>query len=133
MNRSIQDQTPGNKSTGNGTLYNFERSLARLGGDRVLFGEVVVMFLEDSPRLMTEARGALARQDTKGVALAAHSLKNLAATFDAAALTEAALAIEQRALDGELARVEGLFDDMQQELVRLQDALAGYVAPPGES
>lgn len=105
-------------------LFNYERSLARLGGDPKLFAEIVDLFLQDSPLLLQQARNAIAASDTESLARAAHSLKNLSANFDAVALSQAAASVEQQALDGGLDRAEACFEDMQQELTRLQSALS---------
>ena len=123
-----QTHTPGPQDApADGRLFNYERSLERLGGDQTLFEEVVVLFLEDSPKLLKQARSALESRDAETLARASHSLKNLSATFDATEAAEAAKAVEQRAHEGELVQASGLFDDMQRELERLQAALTGLI------
>ncbi|REK18783.1 MAG: Hpt domain-containing protein [Planctomycetota bacterium] len=128
MNSQKRDTTGGN-SAARAPLFDYDRSLERLGGDQALFEEVVVLFLEDSPQLLEQARSALESRDAETLARASHSLKNLSATFDATTATEAAAAVEQRAHEGELVEASGLFDDMQRELERLQTALADMVKP----
>jgi HPt (histidine-containing phosphotransfer) domain-containing protein len=104
-------------------LFDYERSLARLGGDPGLFVEIVTLFLEDSPELLEQARRALNARDLEVLGRSAHSLKNLSANFDADGLTAAAAALEQHADDGEWARLAVCFAEMERELGRLQAAL----------
>jgi two-component system, sensor histidine kinase and response regulator len=60
----------------NGTvLWDKEKTLERLGGDRTLLDEVIQIFLEDVPRHMTALRQAVATRDAAGLEQVAHTLK----------------------------------------------------------
>jgi HPt (histidine-containing phosphotransfer) domain-containing protein len=73
------------------------RSLERLGGDLSLLRDMAGFFIEDAPMLVGQLREALDRGDPRAAAFAAHSLKGLAATFDATALQDVARRIEDQA------------------------------------
>jgi HPt (histidine-containing phosphotransfer) domain-containing protein len=105
-------------------LFDYERSLARLGGDPDLFAEIVDLFLEDSPMLLEQARRGLGESDLELLARSAHSLKSLSANFDAVALSQAAATVEQQALEGGRDRAAACFEDLEHELARLQAALS---------
>lgn len=106
--------------------FDYERSLARLGGDPHLFDEIVVLFLEDSPQLLERARRSLEEQDMPTLERAAHSLKGLSVNFDAAAMASAAYSLEQGAHDGDLERARDSLHDMERELARLQADLSAF-------
>jgi HPt (histidine-containing phosphotransfer) domain-containing protein len=107
-----------------GSLFDYDRSLARLGGDPALFEEIVTLFLEDCPQLLRQARSAWSEGDLETLARTAHSLKNLTANFDASAAMMAAATVEQRIQDRALAHVDLCLSEMERELGRLQSALA---------
>ena len=114
-----------------GGVFDYERSLARLGGDPALFSEIVVLFLEDSPTLAQQARGGLESRDFPELERAAHSLKGLSVNFDARALAAAALSVEQHARDGDLERATARFSDLECELERLQAVLRKFLETRG--
>jgi HPt (histidine-containing phosphotransfer) domain-containing protein len=107
-------------------VFDYDRSVARLGGDPVLFEEIVVLFLEDSPQLVRQARQARSERNLASLARAAHSLKNLTANFDASAATRAAATVEQHAQDGAWGHLDACLSDMERELQRLQQALRAW-------
>jgi HPt (histidine-containing phosphotransfer) domain-containing protein len=113
-------------SSGHQPAFDYERSLARLGGDPHLFNEIVVLFLEDSPQLMEQARCGLQDHDLPTLERAAHSLKGLSVNFDAASLASAAYSLEQGAHDGDLERAQEALTDMERELERLQADLSAF-------
>jgi HPt (histidine-containing phosphotransfer) domain-containing protein len=78
-------------------LADLERSLERLGGDQSLLRDMAGFFIEDAPLLVDQVREAAGRGDRLGIASAAHSLKGLAATFDAAPLLEVTRRVEEQA------------------------------------
>lgn len=108
--------------------FDYDRSLARLGGDPRLFAEIAVLFLEDSPKLIEAARTALEQNQLPELERAAHSLKGLAVNFDASELASAAAAVEQSAHHHDQQRAHACFLDMERELARLQSALQEFHA-----
>lgn len=106
--------------------FDYEHSLARLGGDPHLFNEIVVLFLEDSPQLLERARQGLHDRDMPSLERAAHSLKGLSVNFDADQLASAAHSLEQFAHDGDLERASESLADMERELARLQTELTDF-------
>jgi HPt (histidine-containing phosphotransfer) domain-containing protein len=109
-----------------GSTFNYERALARLGGDPHLFNEIAVLFLEDSPQLLERAKQGLHTQDLPSLERAAHSLKGLSVNFDAHQVATAAYSLEQCAHDGDLERAVVCLADVERELARLQEELAQF-------
>jgi HPt (histidine-containing phosphotransfer) domain-containing protein len=110
------------------TVFDYDRSLARLGGDPQLFSEIVSLFLEDSPKLLQRARDSIAGCNMEELERAAHSLKGLSVNFDAVDLASAAAAVEQHAHHRDGQRAQACFQDMERELNRLQSCLNQFHA-----
>jgi HPt (histidine-containing phosphotransfer) domain-containing protein len=108
--------------------FDREEMLERLGGDTELLDEVLVVFLEECPRMMQEVRGAVDRDDPESVRRAAHSIKgallNISAGPAAAAAKELELLGSEECLDQSGAVLERL----QAEIERLQGALSEHTA-----
>lgn len=97
-----------------------EAALARLRGDRSLLMDMIGFYEEDAPALLTTVRQSLTSEDLEGLQRAAHSLKGLAATFDA----EEAVAA---ARDVEFASRDGRKRDLPEMVQRLEDESAGLM------
>jgi HPt (histidine-containing phosphotransfer) domain-containing protein len=108
------------------STFNYERALARLGGDPHLFNEIAVLFLEDSPQLLERAKQGLETRDLPSLERAAHSLKGLSVNFDAHQVASAAYSLEQCAHDGDMERATVCLADVERELARLQEDLAEF-------
>ncbi|MBI2826312.1 MAG: Hpt domain-containing protein [Planctomycetia bacterium] len=101
-------------------------ALARLGGNRQLLLDLVGFFFEDSPSLLRAIEEGVARQDWDRVHRAAHSLKGLAANFNAEPCVRALAALESSCAAQAVANVSQLVRDVDQELARLTAVLASY-------
>jgi HPt (histidine-containing phosphotransfer) domain-containing protein len=95
-----------------------------MGGDAEVVKELVQSYLEEAPRLLAEARQALADGDTATVQRAAHTLKSTSATFGALALAESSRVLEQAAragkplTAGQVDALQAQFDAARAELVQ---------------
>jgi HPt (histidine-containing phosphotransfer) domain-containing protein len=113
--------------------FNYQRSVARLGGDAVLFREIVELFLEDAPALLVQAHRSLANGDATTLERSAHSLKGLAANLDALTVVAAAQSIEQHAQQKDLSLAGACLPELAKRLQALQAALAKFLAQDGEN
>jgi CheY-like chemotaxis protein len=103
--------------------FDREQVLRRLDGDEQLLAEVVELFLADSSTLVEAIRSAIERDDVKDVRAASHRLKGAASNLAAAALTEAARAIEVVAESGRLGEALPVWRRLKREADRLETAL----------
>jgi two-component system, sensor histidine kinase and response regulator len=110
-------------------LFNQLRALDRLGGDEQLFVELVRLFLQDAPLLLTKIRAALNSQDTEAAALNAHNLRGMAATFDALRTVEAAKQVERLAHAGDFASLPAATETLAEELAAIIDCLSQLDSP----
>ncbi len=107
-------------------VFNSEGALAMLDGDTELFAELVKLFLNESVELQDQIHDAIEERDAKRLERAAHSLKGSAAAFCGEATRAVAQKLEAIGASGNLDQAGDLFVELQDELVRLKDALAEY-------
>jgi histidine phosphotransfer protein HptB len=98
-------------------------AVAQLDGDEALLQEMVPLFLEECPKLMTRIRAAMTQGDMAALRRAAHTLKSSADVFAAKPLVDAALRLETMGRDGELKHGEKAWADLEDVMSRLLPAL----------
>jgi CheY-like chemotaxis protein len=105
---------------------NWEEALVCTGGDRDLMQTMIEVFLQESPRMLDEARSAAAAKDSPRLRRAGHSLKGSCGYFAVPEAYEAALHVEWLAEGGDLARASKALDQLSAEIDRLRPALARF-------
>jgi HPt (histidine-containing phosphotransfer) domain-containing protein len=105
---------------------NRQAALKRLGGDERLFADLVQFFEGDAPALLEQADQGVRSRNPEEVRRAAHTLKGLAAGFEAEAAAAAALRLEQLAHSGAVAGGEAALAELRREVARLLEALRPY-------
>lgn len=110
----------------NEKLFDAAVALDRLDDDNELFSALIDIFQEDSVVLYTALRASLAGGELAEVERAAHSLKGLAANFEARGTTAVALRVEELARAGEVAGLEELVAELGVKLHELRGALADW-------
>ena len=109
-----------------GAVLDIEGTLARFGGDRELFQEIIGFFLEDSPPLMSELQQAVIAKDTPAVRSTAHALKGLAAGCGGMRAAQAAQRVENAGAEGDLENIDSLMTNLESDLEQLQRTAARY-------
>ena len=114
------------------SLEAFRRTeaLSRLEGDEDLLRELIVLFLDDSPRLVAEMHSAIERQEADRLRLLAHRLKGAASNLAAPGVADAARTLEQLAEAGRLADAPAAWTVLSDAFDRLS-ALLGRLAGEG--
>ena len=107
---------------------NLQAALARLDGDEELFAMLITVFRQDCHNLVQQLASAAARGDLRETERAAHSLKGLAANFEATAARDCAFAIEQSARAGNRALIPSAMRDLESHLMRLGEALDAWTS-----
>lgn len=105
------------------SVFNLNEALGRVDHDRETFEMMVELFLEHGPKDLAETQAALGIQDAVGVARSSHRLKGAILQFCAPAALHACKALEETAKAGNLIHAEELYATLEQELLRLLDAL----------
>jgi CheY-like chemotaxis protein len=101
--------------------------LRRVDGDRELMREVATLFLEETPRLLSEIRQAVARNDTKTLERSAHTLKGSVGNFGAKGVFEAALALEQMGRQADCTRAQEILAQLERHVAALVPALQTFM------
>jgi HPt (histidine-containing phosphotransfer) domain-containing protein len=99
-------------------------ALARLGGDRQLYVDMVQFLREDCPGLMDELQAGISAGDASTVQRAAHSLKGLIANCGGVRAAEAAQRVENAGAEGDLEDAAHLLEPFRRELEALMQAVA---------
>lgn len=107
---------------------------ARLAGDQALYDMLLERFLQDEVQAVESIRTALAADDAATARRLAHTLKGLAATVGANALSQGAAALESALNQGDSAEeCLPLLEAVADDLVRVMAAAAAHLAGQGKS
>ena len=102
-------------------------ALARVEGDVQLLEEMVALFLEDLPEMLTNLREAVTGGDAGALERAAHKLKGSVGIFAAQPAFEGALRLENIGRAGDLTEAEPVYHALLQEIERLKPAFADLI------
>jgi two-component system, sensor histidine kinase and response regulator len=116
----------GSPVDGSGGVFDLQVTLARLGGNKQLFEKLVHFYFDDAPQLVEKLRHAAVHGDVAQVERAAHTLKSLAANFEALSAARAALRVEEFAQARNLGSAIECIPELEKQLHRLDAALARY-------
>ena len=95
----------------------------RLDGDMELLKELVVIFNEDSPQLMSNIKDAIDKKDAESLRKSAHTLKGSVANFSAKAVFDISFELEKNGKNNELQDVESTFNQLTIEIKNFLKAL----------
>ncbi len=96
-------------------------------GDVGLMRELITVFFEDAPRLMTDARLALTQRNAGALHHAAHSLKGMVGNYSAAPAFRAVSALSDSTRAGKLKKAGSLLAVAEKEMTRLTVALEEFL------
>ena len=102
---------------------NLPVALNRLGGDQEILSELITAFLEDAPRLMKKMRRSLKEKKRRSLYRAVHSLKGLAANFEALELVKVCQMVEDKVKSPPAKVSERRLDILNVELTRVVSRL----------
>ncbi len=106
-------------------------AIKRMAGLSDLYAVILGRFLDDSAGTCARLRAAVATNDTSTVHYEAHSFKGLAAMCGAVRVAEAAAALEDAALAGQLDAFATLFARIDADYCMARELLSPYRLPPG--
>jgi two-component system sensor histidine kinase/response regulator len=98
-----------------------------VGGKAERLGKLVQVFLTETAKLRQAMREALVRDDAEQLKRVAHSFKGAVGVFGFAAVTQAAQELESLGRSGNLVDAGRAFTRLEQEIQRLEPALAELV------
>ena len=100
--------------------------LADLGDDLELVSELIELFLEKAPKLLSNLQRAVQSRDAKRLERAAHELKVAARNFGRSEAVNAALQLEVMGRKGDLAEVDVAHRTLRSKWAQLELALVEW-------
>lgn len=113
-------------SISTGAILDVDGALARFGGDRTLFQDMISFFVEDAPPIMDDLRTAVAAQDCAAVRGKAHALKGLAAGCGGVRVARAAQRVENAGSERDFENIKSLMESLEREFAQLMGAIAAH-------
>ena len=104
-------------------IFDLDDALDKVGGDREILEEILIVFSETYPDQLNELKNAIDSGDAPIVERAAHTLKGSVATFSAKKAFETAFRLETMGRDGELQEAAAVYSTLEQEVEELDAAL----------
>jgi HPt (histidine-containing phosphotransfer) domain-containing protein len=114
------------------TVIDLPAALERIGGDRQLFRELSLIFVEDSPPLLESLRVNLADRNRREAEKCAHGLKGIAANVGGVRVERMAVVVEDAARAGQLEIADIGFQTLSTELAHLIDELRAMLVSSDE-
>jgi PAS domain S-box-containing protein len=105
-------------------VFDMARASERIGGDRRLLREMIVIFLDESKALMATVRTAASRRDNDALRQAAHTLKGSLGAIDAVRAFHVAGRLEDAARRGDSVGLPAEIEHLESEMLALRRALA---------
>ena len=103
--------------------FNRELALERVGGDEELLDEIVGLYLEEFPILLTQIQSAVNSGDAKELYRAAHTLKGSLGALGAEAAQKQAMDLEMSGRHAALSDASSMLADLEHLLSQLRDEL----------
>ena len=104
--------------------FDREATLARVEGDVELLAEIVELFFDNAPRLLSDIQEPVSRRDAVALERAAHALKGAVGNFSAEDAFNSALKLEVMGSTGDLNGVDEAYADLETKIANLKNALA---------
>src|SRR5206468_13001495 len=100
-----------------------EAMLEHVAGETALLDEIVRLYREDAPRLLSDLRGAITQQDSRSMERAAHKIKGVLGMLGAEIAAEVAAQLEKLGAEQNLDRAGLLLSALEREMERLMPEL----------
>jgi len=117
-------EQPATQGKVSGQVFDRAAVLARVDGDRELLANMVRLFLEEGPKLLSATRQAVAQSNAKALERAAHALKSMVGNFGADEAFRAAGDLERMGRESSLSEAQEAYQALEAEIERLKPALA---------
>ncbi len=122
-----------NRPSTNGGARAMATALKAVDGDSELLVDVARIFLSETPRLLDEIEGAIARTDAPLLRRAAHTIKGGLRLFGAETAYDLACRLEELGREGNVQAAAEPFENLKHAAVELQQDLSTFAAVPQET
>lgn len=107
-------------------VFEPQKMLENIGGDRELLEQLLSMFLDRHPTMLSDIATALAQQDSRSLERAAHTLKGTAGNLCAPAVVLLSGQLEAMARLNNLREAPNLLSQLESKVYQLVEALREY-------
>jgi two-component system sensor histidine kinase/response regulator len=104
-------------------IFDLGDALEKVGGDKEILEEILVVFSESYPDQLSELKKAIDNADAPIVERAAHTIKGSVGIFSAKKALETAFLLETMGRDGNLKDAAAVYSKLEQEVEELEAAL----------
>jgi HPt (histidine-containing phosphotransfer) domain-containing protein len=108
-------------------VFDYEDFLYRIDGDVDLLKEVIVIFLEDTPRLLANLYSGIRSGDKKTVERAVHTLKGATANISAKRLQQLSHHVQLMLKTNDVVHLEPFIEGFEENYEKLDQVLRGYL------
>jgi HPt (histidine-containing phosphotransfer) domain-containing protein len=105
------------------SIFDLDDALEKVGGDKEILEEILIVFSESYPDQLNELKNAIDSGDTPTVERAAHTLKGSVGVFSAKKALETAFRLETMGHEGNLEEATAACIKLEQEIEELEAAL----------
>ena len=116
-----------------GQTIDLARALEQVDGDLELLAEIVNIFIEDCPKMMSGIEDALDRADAEALARSAHTVKGCVGNFGANGAFESALTLEEVGRRGSVDGGREVFEELTALVERLKTELVDFTRNGGDA
>jgi len=109
-------------------VFDYDDFLHRIDGDVELLKEVIEIFLEDTPVLLTNLYAGIKQGDAVAVERAVHTLKGATANISAKRLQQLSHHVQLVLKNNNVAYLEQFIDDFEENYEKLNQVLNGYLS-----
>jgi len=110
------------------SLFDSQRFLQSLAGDKELAQELLAAFMEDSPERASSLKEALDSGDAEEASKLAHSLKGMCGVVRAEPLVNLAISMEHGSKNGDLNKIKEQFDNFSKLLDAAHDEMRQFMS-----
>jgi CheY-like chemotaxis protein len=123
--RTIERLTTGGSqvSERSDKIFDNERFLQSIGGNKILANKLITVYLENLPKLMSRIQQCIADNDSNNLKIEAHSLKGMSLNLSATSITRIALELERMGKADNLNRAVETYAVLEKEADALRTIL----------
>jgi CheY-like chemotaxis protein len=119
----VPEQPTSGKTVKQGTVFDPNALLERLGGDERVYDEVVALFLQDAPRQLRSLQETVSRGDVATARRQVHTLKGASGNVGATDLEKVLLKTERACEQGDVKEAARMLDRVNAEFEKLKQIL----------
>ena len=108
-------------------IFTREKLLDQVDGDEALMQRMIALFHENTPRLLDDMRGSIARRGSDDLARSAHGLLSSLGAFGAHAARQLTQQLETQAHAEDYEHTARTFAALERETAEIHTALAAFV------